>query len=93
MTESTMNGRDLQNSLLCLGWSFRMLSTLTGYDERHVRRWAADEVPVPVDVAAWLLRRRDALINDPPPQRAPRRRPKPRPGLQWTPAAEQQVAP
>jgi hypothetical protein len=52
-----------------LGWSQRGLAAFLGFDESTVRRWMRDGSDAPPEVDAWLERRAQAMVDDPPPVR------------------------
>ena len=55
--------------LRALHWSQRMLAGILGMDERTVRRtFQRDDCDLPAEVDAWLKRRADAMLADPPPR-------------------------
>jgi plasmid maintenance system antidote protein VapI len=52
-----------------LHWSQREFAAIIGRNDRQVRRWAAGQAEIPLDVATWLERWAARMHIDPPPVR------------------------
>jgi hypothetical protein len=54
--------------LAALRWTQRGLAAILECDDRLIRRWAADQAPIPASVAAWLETLAKVHEELPPPQ-------------------------
>lgn len=49
-----MTGSEMRDCLSILRWTQRHLAEILTADERLVRKWAADKVEIPDNIADWL---------------------------------------
>lgn len=62
-----MTPTQFRECLEALHWSQREFAAIIKRNDRQVRRWAAGEAEIPLDVAAWLERWAYRMQSDPPP--------------------------
>ena len=62
-----MTPDELHRCLTALRWPLRTLGEAASMSDRTLRRIAAGTAPMPAPLAAWLRRRAEAMLTDPPP--------------------------